>query len=135
MNTKWKKGIFWGGIIASMVLIMNVFHYLFGGLNALAAGPHGHGPRDMGPHGGFGPSHMIDHHHGGFSWLWFLLFTILGIAVLVLVVKWLRRKSKVSAMQQFIDTSFMSSHRPLTNHHENMLDQWEKSLVNKKENV
>ncbi len=67
MNSKMKKGIFWGGIVASLILVMNVFHYLFGGLNALAAGPHGlghgHGPRGMGSHGGcgpgFGPQHMM----------------------------------------------------------------------------
>ncbi|WP_445506510.1 hypothetical protein [Niallia sp. 03190] len=136
MNTKVKQGIFWGGIIFSMILVLNVFHYLFGGLHTLAAGPHGHGPRgiDPGPNGDFGPHHMLGHYHNGFSWLWFFLFLILGIAVLVLVVKWLRRKSKAAAMQQFIDTSFMSSHTPLTNQSANVLDQWEKSLMNKKEN-
>lgn len=151
MNSKVKKGIFWGGIVASIILVMNVFHNLFGGLNALAAGPHGHGPRgldrhsgfgqqnDIGlqsgfaPHHGFGPQHMMGPHHSGFSWIWFLFFLILGIVVLVLVVKWLRRKSKASAMQQFIDTSLLNSHRPLANQNGNVLDQWEKNLINKKE--
>lgn len=134
MNAKVKKGIFWGGIIASMILVMNVFHHLFGGLNALAAGPHGHGSRGMGPHGGFGPGHVMGQHHSGFSWFWFLVFLILVAAAIALIVKWLRRKSKASAMQQFIDTSLMSSHSPVTNQRGNVLDQWEKSLVNKKEN-
>ncbi|MFJ8264581.1 hypothetical protein [Peribacillus asahii] len=97
MNTKVKKGIFWDGIIASMILVMNVFHYLFGGLNALAAGPHGHEHRGMGPHGGFESNHMMGYNHGGFSSFWFLLFLILVIVVLVLAVRWLRRNSKVSA--------------------------------------
>ncbi|RBW69390.1 hypothetical protein [Bacillus taeanensis] len=131
MNTKVKKGIFWGGIIASMILVISVFHNLFGGLTALAAHPHG--PRGMSPHGGFGNQHIMGYHHGGFSWLWFLFFLILAIVVLVLVVKWLRKKSKVSSMQQFIDTSLMSSYRPFTNERESILDQWEKNL-NKKEN-
>lgn len=145
MNSKVKKGIFWGGIVASIILVMNVFHNLFGGLNALAAGPHGHGPRGLdrhggfgtqsgfAPHHGFGPQHMMGPHHNGFSWIWFLFFLILGIIVLVLVVKWLRRKSKASAMQQFIDTSLLSSHRPMGNQNGNVLDQWEKNLINKKE--
>ncbi|USK58950.1 hypothetical protein [Peribacillus asahii] len=135
MNTKVKKGIFWGGIIASMILVMNVFHYLFGGLNALAYGPHGHEPRGMDVRGGFGPHHMIGHHPSGFSWMGFLLLLIIGLAVLVLVVKWLRRNSKAAAMQQFIDTSLMSSYKPLSNQRSNVLDQWEENLVNKKENV
>ncbi|MED4403357.1 hypothetical protein ABET41_14190 [Metabacillus fastidiosus] len=135
MNTKFTKGIFWGGIIASMILVINIFHYLFGGLNILAAGPHGHGPRDMGPHGGFEPHHAIGYHHSGVSLIWFLLFLILGITALVLVMKSLRKKSKASAMQQFIDTSLISSHKPLLNQNENVLDQWEKSLINKKENI
>ncbi|MBV7507644.1 hypothetical protein KW850_20645 [Bacillus sp. sid0103] len=31
MNTKVKKGIFWGVIVASTVLIINVLHFLLGG--------------------------------------------------------------------------------------------------------
>ena len=129
MNTKVKKSIFWGGIIASMVLIMN----LFGGLNALADGPRGHGEGGM-VHSGQGGNHMMGHHHSEFSWFWFLLLLIIGIAVLVLLLKWLRRKSKSSAMQQFIDTSLISSQKPLTNQSANVLDQWEKNIDKKKEN-
>ncbi|MFD2446980.1 hypothetical protein ACFSO7_23865 [Bacillus sp. CGMCC 1.16607] len=135
MNTKMKKGIFWGGIIASIILVLNVFHYLFGGLSVLAGGPHGHGPRGMGPQSGFGPHHMMGHHHSGFSWIWFFIFLVLGVAVLVFIMKGLRKKSKSSSMQQFIDTSILNSHKPLSNQSTNLLDQWEKNLVNKKENV
>ncbi|WP_077212592.1 hypothetical protein [Bacillus dakarensis] len=137
MNTKLKKGIFWGVIVASVVLAINVFHSLFGGVTALAAGPqrHGHGPRAMGHHGGLEPNYMTGHYYGGFSWFWFLLLLILGIVALVLFVKWTRRKSKASAMQQFIDTSLASSHRHFSNQNANILDQWEKRLVNKKENI
>jgi H+/Cl- antiporter ClcA len=129
MKQKWKKGIIWGGMIASMILVVNVFHYLLSGASALAAGPHGHGHGGhMGPHGGFGHQQMMmnPHHGGGFSWLWFLLFLLLGIVVLVLIVKSLRKKSKASSMQQFIDHSLVSSYRPSTNQHASMLDQWEK---------
>ncbi|MGG3925488.1 hypothetical protein ABET51_05770 [Metabacillus fastidiosus] len=135
MNTKVRKGIFWGGIITSMVLVINVFHYLFGGLTTFADGPHGHGLKDMGPHGGFEPHHAIGYYHSGFSWVWFLLFLIVGIIAVVLVVKSLRKKSREAAMQQFIDTSLVSSHKPLLNQNENVLDQWEKHLINKKESI
>jgi len=138
MNSKVKKSLFWGGIIASMILVVNVFHYLFGGLQAFAAGPNGHGPRGMAHHGGFGdfgPQRMIGHHyHGGFSWIWFLLFLILAIVALALLIRGVRKKSKAAAMQQFIDTNLMSSTRTFVNHNENILDQWEKNTVNKKEN-
>lgn len=62
MNTKLSKGFFWGGIVAAIIFILNGVHYLFGGLTALAGSPHGHGPRGMDPHGGFGPRHMIEHY-------------------------------------------------------------------------
>jgi H+/Cl- antiporter ClcA len=136
MNIKWKKGIVWGGMIASMILVMNVFHYLLSGASALAAGPHGHGGH-MDPRGGFVHQQitMGPQHGGGFSWLWFLLFLLLGIVVLVLIVKSLRKKSKASSMQQFIDNSLVSSYRPSTNQHASMLDQWEKNITTKKENL
>ncbi len=140
MNQKLKKGIFWGGIIASMILVMNVFHYLFGGIHTLAFDPHGHGHGHggMGPSGGWGHSnHMIGNQsHFGFLWIGFLLFLIFVLVAVVLVMKWIRRKSKASSMQQFIDTSLMGTYSPLSsqNQNANVLDQWEKSLNNKKEN-
>lgn len=134
MNTKVKKSMFWGAMITPIVLGV---YFLMGGYSALAAGPHGHGPGGMGLHGGFGGRQvMYGAHHGGvFSWLGFLLFLIAGIAILILLVKWLRRKEKASSMQQFIDTSFMSSHQPMVNQNGSILDQWEKNVTNKKENV
>ncbi|WP_284036847.1 hypothetical protein [Neobacillus sp. 114] len=44
MNTKVKKGVLWGVIIAAMVFVVNVHHYLFGGASAMAG---------MNPQGGF----------------------------------------------------------------------------------
>jgi uncharacterized membrane protein len=135
MKAKMKKGIFWGGMLAFVVLILNVVHYLFGGASALAAGHHGHGPRGMGHHGdGFGPQQMMGVHHGmGFSWVWCLFFLILGMTAIVFVVKMLRKKSKEASMQQFIDTNLVSTHTSLMNQNENLLDQWEKNAT-KKEN-
>jgi hypothetical protein len=132
MNTKLKKSIFWGALITPMVLGV---YFLFGGYSALAAGPHGHGRGGMGQRGGFGGQQVMNGaHHGGFSWLGFLLFLIIGIAIAVLLVKWLRKKSKASSMQQFIDTSIITSPKPMMNQNTSILDQWEKNLINKKEN-
>ncbi|WP_462412936.1 hypothetical protein [Neobacillus sp. Marseille-QA0830] len=133
MNTKLKKGIFWGAIVASMVIAFNVFHFLLGGSSAYARGPQGHGFDGRGMHGGGFTSHQMmnaPHQGGGFPWL----FLIIGLAVLVLVVRWLRNKSKATSMQQFIDTSLVGSHIPVTNQNANLLDQWEKNLLTKKEN-
>ncbi|PEQ85591.1 hypothetical protein CN481_20850 [Bacillus sp. AFS006103] len=133
MNTKVKKGIFWGGIIASSVLVINVFHFLLGGGSEHARGPHGHGG-GMGQHGGgFDAGQQMmkgAHHGGGFPGL----FLIIGLVAVVLLVRWLRKKSKASSMQQFIDTSVIGSHIPVTNQNASVLDQWEKNLLNKKEN-
>ncbi|PLS04237.1 hypothetical protein [Neobacillus cucumis] len=133
MNTKVRKGIFWGVLIASTVLVINVLHFLLGGSSAFARGPHGgHGPGGMGMQGGFGHQQMMNGapHGGGFPWA----FLIIGLAVLVLLVRWLKKKSKASSMQQFIDTSLVGSHIPVTNQNASILDQWEKNILTKKEN-
>ena len=133
MNIKMKKGIFWGVIVSSMVLVINVLHFLLGGSSAFARGPHGQGAGGMGRGGGIGGGHQMmngTHHNGGFPWL-FLMF---GLAALVLLVRWLRKKSKASSVQQFINTSVVGSQLPVTNQNASVLDQWEKNLVTKKEN-
>jgi hypothetical protein len=134
MNTKVKKGIFWGVIIASTVLVINVLHFLLGGGSAFARGPHGHGPGGMEHRDGFGGGHQMmngANHDGGFPWL----FLIIGLAALVLLVRWLRKKSKASSMQQFINTSVVGSQIPVSTQNASVLDQWEKNLLTKKENV
>jgi uncharacterized membrane protein len=140
---KVKKGVFWGVMIAAMVLAVNALHYLIGGASVMAHGPGrggmGHGRGGMGggmrPEGGFGHQMMSGPHHGGgFHWIGTLITLAIIIAVVVFLVKWLKKKSKAASMQQFIDTSLMSSHTPLTNSNANLLDQWEKSITTKKEN-
>ncbi|WP_318506071.1 hypothetical protein [Bacillus sp. T3] len=89
----------------------------------------------MGGRGGFEAHQVMSGpHHGGFSWIGSLLFLMIGMAVLVLLVKWLRRKAKASSMQQFIDTSILSTTRPIMNQNASLLDQWEKNITTKKEN-
>ncbi|MFC4803126.1 hypothetical protein ACFPA1_27775 [Neobacillus sp. GCM10023253] len=147
MNTKVKKGVFWGVIIAAMVFVVNALQYLFGGAGAMARGPHGpgmgqggpggrEGMGGMNPRGDFGHGHFMNGHHhgGGFHWIGALLFIAIVIAVVFFLVKWLRKLGKASSMQQFIDTSLMSSHKPLINQSASLLDQWEKNLTSKKEN-
>ncbi|MBV7506102.1 hypothetical protein KW850_12630 [Bacillus sp. sid0103] len=136
MNTKVKKGIFWGVIIAAMVLMVNVLYYLLGGHSEYAEVRHGyeHGPGGMGARGDFEGRHFLNggpHHEGGFPWL----FLIIGLALVVILVKWLRKKAKAASMNQFIDTSLVSSHTPVRNQNANILEQWEKNLTNKKENA
>jgi hypothetical protein len=136
MKTKMKKTVFWGALLTPIILGI---YFLVGGYSALAAGPHGHG---HGPGGGMGHRGGFDSHpmmyppqHGvGFSWIGWLLFLIVGMVVLFILVKGLRKKAKTNAMQQLIDTSIMGSHKPMTTHNENILDQWEKNVANKKEN-
>lgn len=136
MNSKVKKGVFWGVIVAAAVLVFNVLHFLIGGDRGREGG---RGPGGIPQQGGMGQRGGFDHHHhlmngahheGGFPWL----FLIIGLAILVLLVRWLRKKAKASSMKQFIDTSLVGSHIPVTNQNANILDQWEKNLLTKKEN-
>ncbi|WP_042354494.1 hypothetical protein [Bacillus rubiinfantis] len=139
MNMKLKKGLFWGALITPIVIAIS---FLCGGGNAFARGFHGHGgnpggPGGMGHQGGFGGGHQMmqgPHQGGGFSWLGLLLVIIIVTAVVVFLVKWLRRKSKASAMKQFIDTSLMSSYSPTIEQNATILDQWEQNIHIKKEN-
>ncbi|MEH7419466.1 hypothetical protein V7266_30000 [Neobacillus drentensis] len=120
MNTKVKKGIFWGGLIASIILVINIVQSLLRGIGGFARSSQ------------FGGHQMIHgaHHGGGFPWL----FLIIGLAVLVLFVRCLKKKSTSSSIQQFIDTSVAGAHLPVTNQNANALDQWEKTILTKKEN-
>ena len=73
------------------------------------------------------------HHGGEFHVFGFLLFLIIAAAIVVLVVRWLRRKAKASSMQQLIETPLVGSHTPVSNQNASILDQWEKNLIEKKE--
>src|SRR3954454_20933986 len=127
-----KKVIFWGVIITSVIMVFNFLHGLLGGHRGFAGGQRGHGRgtgevgQAYGQQGGFGGHHQfIDgSHHGGFPWLLLLV----GLAVLVLLVRWLRKRAKTSSMNQFIDTSLVSSHTPVMNQNASILDQWEKNI-------
>jgi hypothetical protein len=138
MNANAKKGIFWGVMIASSVLVINLLRFLLRESSGYARGPEGYFPGRMGGHrGGFDGYHRMmmmngghGYHEGGFPWL----FLIIGLAVLVLLVRWFKKKSKASSMQQFIDTSLAGSHIPVSNQNANILDEWEKNILTKKEN-
>ena len=136
-----KKIIFWGVVAASVIFLTNLLHGLLGGHRRFAGGPHGghgRGPAGMGqagghgPQGGFGGQHqfMNGPHDGGFPWLAILI----GMAVLFLLVRWLRKKGKTSSMNEFIDTSLLNTHTPVMTQNARTLDQWEKNMMNKKEN-
>lgn len=139
MNNTIRKSIFWGAVITSMTLVISLFFNLFGGNAALASGFHEH---DRGSvmvlHKGFGHEQMVaSSHHGiGLSWIWFLLILTIGLTVLFLAVKGLRKKSRSASMEQFIDSSLISSPRPLINNNNaSILDEWEKNITNKKERL
>jgi H+/Cl- antiporter ClcA len=135
MNTRVKLAIFWGVIITSALVVINFFLHLLGGNQTNVLFQNGFRPEGRGHHGGRGPHQFMNgpHHGGEFSWLGLLLFLIIGLAIVVLIVRWVRRKAKNSAMQQFIDTPVVGSHIPIVNQNASMLDQWEKNISKKGE--
>lgn len=137
MNARIRKGIFWSTIVASLVVVISFLFNFIGGTTTLAAGFHNHGRGGgMLTQNNLGHQPMMNafHHETGFPWLGFVLFLIIGIVVMIVLVKWLQKKSTASSMDQFIDTSLMSSPKPLMNHNNaSILDEWEKNMVNKKE--
>jgi H+/Cl- antiporter ClcA len=135
MNTRVKLAVIWGVIITSALVVINFFLHLLGGHQTNEVFRNGLRPEGRGHHGGRGPHPFMNGHHHGveFSWLGLLLFLIIGLTLLVLIVKWVRRKAKNSAMQQFIDTPVTGSHIPVINQNASMLDQWEKNITKKGE--
>jgi H+/Cl- antiporter ClcA len=117
MNTRVKLAIIWGVIITSALVVMNFFLHLLGGQQTNVVFQNGFRPEGRGRHGGRVPHQFMNgpHHGGEFSWFGLLLFLIIGLALLVLIVKWVRRKAKNSAMQQLIDTPVAGSHIPIVN--------------------
>jgi H+/Cl- antiporter ClcA len=135
MNTRVKLAILWGVMITAVLVVINFFLHLLGGNQNNVVFQNGFRPEGRGHHGTRGPHQFMNgpHHGGEFSWFGLLLFLIIGLAVLVLIVKWVRRKAKNSAMQQFIDTPVVGSHIPIVNQNASMLDQWEKNITKKGE--
>nr|WP_106782678.1 hypothetical protein [Lysinibacillus timonensis] len=118
-----------GATLTSMLL--GVCLLLDGRNRVLAAGMHGHGPEGMFLKGGH--PIMYEPHHGAFPWLGVVVFFIVGIAILVLFFKSLKKKDTTSSMEQFIQTNLVTSTSTLKSQKEDLLDQWEKDLM-KKEN-
>ncbi|MCQ6278609.1 hypothetical protein [Bacillus sp. EB600] len=136
MNARVKLGIFWGAIVVLIIGGINFFRHLLGGHRHFKGGPNGfRSGRMMGQPGGFGPrAYMNGPHHGGeFHVIGFLLFLIIAAAVVVLVVRWLRKRAKASLIQQLIETPVVGSHITVSNQNASILDQWEKNLTDKKE--
>ena len=135
MNTKVKLAIFWGVMIASALVVINFFLHLLGGNQTNVLFQNGFRPEGRGHHGGRGPHQFMNgpHHGGEFSWLGLLLFLIIGLAIVVLILRWVRRKAKNSAMQQFIETPVTGSHIPVINQNASILDHWEKNTIKKGE--
>jgi uncharacterized membrane protein len=144
LSARVKLGIFWGAIAAFIIVGINVIRHLFESRRQFSGGPNGFRSGGMmgtqggmmNRQGGFGRNEfMYAHHHGGdFHIFGVLLFLIIAAAIVIFVLRWLRRKTKSSSMQQLIDTPFVSSHTPVSNMNGNILDQWEKSLKDQKEN-
>lgn len=140
MSTRVKLGIFWGAIIAAFIVAVNGLRHLLGGgrREFAGGGPGGFVQQGWGRHGGFGHHRFMQgmgfHHGGEFHLLGFLFFLIIASAVVVLLLRWLRKKARSCSEKQFIDTSLMSSHTPVVNQNASILDQWEKEILNKKEN-
>ncbi|OIK16482.1 hypothetical protein BIV60_04195 [Bacillus sp. MUM 116] len=133
-----KKAIIWGVIVTSAILVFNLLHEILRGHRGFAGRPHEeYGEMGQaggyGVQGGFGGHHHFmyaPHHEGGVPWL----ALIIGITLLVLLVRWLRKKAKSSSMNEFIDTAMLSAQTPVMTQNARILDQWEKNLTDKKEN-
>lgn len=141
VNGRLKKGVFWGAMVASMTLAISLIFNLIGGTTTFAAGFHDRG----------GPGEMAMHHHEvvvhervlvgyhnepAFPWVWTLFFILFVVTVIVLAVKMFRKKSQASSMQQFIDTSIMSTPKPSVNYSKaTLLDEWEKKNAETKERI
>ncbi|MFC7686474.1 hypothetical protein [Ureibacillus sp. GCM10028918] len=59
---------------------------------------------------GFGGHHVLyGPQHGGFSWIGLVVFLIVGIVIVIFIMKWLKKKSKSTSMELFIQTTLATS--------------------------
>lgn len=129
MNRKVKLAVLWGVMITSVLVVINFSLHLLGGLHHNIVVTNGFRPEGRGHRGGMGHHQFVSGpHHGGISWFGLLLFLLIGLAALVLIVRWIRKKAKTSAMQQFIETPVTGSHIPVINQNASLLDQWERNI-------
>lgn len=136
MKAKVKLAIFFGVVITSILLIVNFFLHLFANQPQQVVVMKGFHAGGRGHRGGF-ETHAVmrvPHHGGDFSWMGLLLFLVIGLAVVVLLVKWLSNKSKKSSIKRLIETPVTGSYTTVFNRNAQVLDQWEKNLPTKKEN-
>lgn len=139
-KTRMKLAILWGVIITAVIVVINGLHHLFEGgeresrMNGFRQG-RWEGAGHFANQGGMGHRQfMYGPHHGGeFHWLGLLLFLIIGLAVLVLLVKWLRRRANSSTMSRFVESPMVDSYTPVINHDSHILDEWEKNVLKNKE--
>jgi len=141
VNARLKKGVFGVALVASMTLAISLIFNMIGGATTFAAGFHDRG----------GPGETVMHHHEAvvhervlvgyhndpaFPWVWTLFFILFLITVIVFAVKMFKKKSQASSMQQFIDTSIMSTPKPSVNYsNATILDEWEKNNAETKERI
>lgn len=113
-----------GPIITS--LLLGVF-LIMGGYGVSAAGLHGHGSGGALPNRGFGGQHVLYvPHDGGFPWISLFVALTIGTAIVLCLMKWLKKKEKVTSIEQFIQTTLASPYKPMNSQNEHILDEWEK---------
>lgn len=126
MKTKIKQGLKW---IVAAIFLMIVMKLVLG----LWGGHPFHGAHEFRPyHGmGHGQPHMMrgQAFMGGFQWIWTLVTIAFWSGVIVILVRWFRRKTNSQIIQQPFSYPSYSSHVQSVD----FLDEWEKNQMKPKE--
>jgi ABC-type branched-subunit amino acid transport system permease subunit len=134
MKTKMKKGLKWiMGTILLLIVIKLVMEILGGGAHPVRPhmyfgyGDYGHAPFMRGHHpmGGF---HFIQ------SFIWSIVTVSLGLAAIVILFGWFKRKDNTRGSNHSItEIPFSYTTHNLTSYQADFLDEWEKNQNRHKE--
>lgn len=115
---------------AFATLITGILLLLDRSATVSAAGMHGHSSEGF--RAGNGAHHVMYgpyHGGGGFPWLGTIVFILVGIMIFMFLLKWFKKRTNESSIEQFIHTTIATPYRPMNTQHDDVLDQWEKSLM------
>ena len=116
-----RKVVKWALVAIALIMVVKLAMMMFGGF-------HGgyHIPR------GFGHYGMSGHHIGGPSLIWSFLSAVFWISLIAVLGSWGWKKWSAS---RITSSATLSTHPfPSYNHQADILDEWEKNQMNKKEN-
>lgn len=135
MSVQMKKFVLWAIAAIPIIIVIKLLSNLFWGLEEYREGPRlyemGRGHVAGFPHHQF----MYGPHYGGeHLFIPIIVFLIIGAAIGVLLLKWMRGKRREQSFEHFTtEIPFSNINVSLHNRNADILDKWEQTQIKEKE--